>query len=126
MANKFLKSGALLATFSVIIGAFGAHLLKPSLIANGNLETFETAVKYQFYGSFGLLAIGLLPIIYQQNKYYIWAGVLQIIGTLIFSGSLYLICITGVKLFGAVAPIGGTCLIISWLAVFLSLKNNRN
>lgn len=122
MAIKFLKSGALLATLSVIIGAFGAHLLKPILIANGTFETFETAVKYQFYGSFGLLAIGLLPNIYQQNKYYNWAGILQLFGTLIFSGSLYLICITGIKIFGAVAPIGGICLIISWLAVFFSLK----
>lgn len=122
MAIKFLKSGALLATLSVIIGAFGAHLLKPVLIANETLETFETAVKYQFYGSFGLLAIGLLPSNYQQSKYYNWAGILQLFGTIIFSGSLYLICFTGIKIFGAVAPIGGICLIVSWLAVFYSLK----
>ncbi len=121
MNSRFLKAGALLAALSVVIGAFGAHLLKPLLIASGTFDTFETAVKYQFYGSFGLLLIGLIPNL-KPNKFYNWAGILQLVGTLIFSGSLYLLCITGIKIFGAITPIGGICLILSWLAVFLALK----
>jgi uncharacterized membrane protein YgdD (TMEM256/DUF423 family) len=122
MNNIFLKIGAILGAFSVAIGAFGAHAFKASLLASGKTETFETAVRYQFYGVFALIVIGLLSERY-TNKWSKISGYLFLIGTLIFSGSLYLICLTGINLFGAVAPIGGSCLIAAWIFLFFAVKN---
>lgn len=121
MDNFFLKVGSILGALSVAIGAFGAHLLKPMLLASNRLDTFETAVKYQFYGTFAILIIGLLPLAYKNNFSKI-AGNLFLVGTIIFSGSLYLICATGLTIFGAIAPIGGICLILGWLFLFYSIK----
>jgi uncharacterized membrane protein YgdD (TMEM256/DUF423 family) len=121
MQNKFGKIGALLGALGVALGAFGAHALKESLKAAGNFDTFETAVRYQFYGAFSLLILQLLATKF-NNKFNAWAGYLFVVGTLIFSGSLYLICFTGIKTFGAIAPIGGLCLIAGWLLMFLSIR----
>jgi uncharacterized membrane protein YgdD (TMEM256/DUF423 family) len=120
MDNFYLKAGALLGAISVAIGAFGAHFLKPILLASNRIETFDSAVKYQFYGAFALLVIGLLPAA-NKNKFSNIAGNLFLIGTIIFSGSLHLICTTGITLFGAIAPIGGICLISGWLFLFYSI-----
>ena len=121
MNTIFFKLGAAIGAISVAIGAFGAHLLKPMLLASSKLDTFETAVKYQFYGAFALLIVGLIPAEY-KNKLNHLSGFLFAIGTLVFSGSLYLICFTGINLFGAVAPIGGLCLIAGWCLLFFSIK----
>lgn len=121
MNEKNIKIGAILGAISVAIGAFGAHLWKPALVAAGKLDTFETAVKYQFYSSFALVILGLLSHFY-NNKFNTFSGYLFIIGTLFFSGSLYLICATGLAWFGAVAPIGGLCLISAWLFMFISIR----
>ncbi len=122
MNNVFLKIGAILGAFSVSIGAFGAHAFKASSLASGKTETFETAVRYQFYGVFALIAIGLSSEKY-NNKWSKISGYLFLIGTLIFSGSLYLICLTGINLFGAIAPIGGLSLIAAWIFLFFAVKN---
>jgi uncharacterized membrane protein YgdD (TMEM256/DUF423 family) len=117
MMNKFfLQSGAILGALGVMIGAFGAHAFKTI----GRSDTFETAVKYQFYHALALVLVGILT----QNanliatKWYSWAGYSFLAGTIIFSGALYTICFTGIKTFGAVAPIGGVALIVGWLLLF--------
>ncbi len=122
MTNKlFLQAGAILGLLGVALGAFGAHALKPSLEASGRFDTFETAVKYQFYHALALILISILL----QNasvsaaKWYNWAGYATLGGVIIFSGALYTICFTGIKAFGAVAPIGGTLMIVGWLLLFL-------
>ena len=122
MKNIFLKIGSILGALSVAIGAFGAHAFKASLIASGKTDTFETAVRYQFYGVFALMLVGLLSEKY-SNKWSKISGYLFLIGTLVFSGSLYLICLTGINLFGAVAPIGGLCLIVAWIFLYFAVKN---
>jgi uncharacterized membrane protein YgdD (TMEM256/DUF423 family) len=126
MNKFFLQSGAILGTLGVMIGAFGAHAFKPMLETTGRFDTFETAVRYQFYHALALVLIGILI----QNaaptatKWYGWSGYAFLIGTLVFSGSLYAICFTGIKAFGAVAPIGGTAFVIGWLLLFWgSLKS---
>jgi uncharacterized membrane protein YgdD (TMEM256/DUF423 family) len=121
MNNTFIKIGSLFGAIGVAIGAFGAHLLKASLEASGKTDTFETAVKYQFYGAFALIIVGILSK-YFNNKFNKYSGNLFLIGTTIFSGALYLICLTGIGAFGAVAPIGGLCLIAAWLCLFISVK----
>jgi uncharacterized membrane protein YgdD (TMEM256/DUF423 family) len=126
MNKFFLQSGAILGALGVMVGAFGAHAFKGMLEATGRLDTFETAVKYQFYHALALVLIGILI----QNaglaatKWYSWAGYAFLAGTIIFSGALYTICFTGIKAFGAVAPFGGIALIIGWLLLFWgSLKS---
>jgi uncharacterized membrane protein YgdD (TMEM256/DUF423 family) len=120
MNKFFLQSGAILGALGVLIGAFGAHALKPTLEAAGRSDTFETAVKYQFYHALALVLVGILMqnATIATNKFYGWAGYAFLAGTIIFSGALYTICFTGIKAFGAVAPVGGVALIVGWLLLF--------
>ncbi len=121
----FIQAGGILGAVAVALGAFGAHAFKSLLITMGRTETFETAVKYQFYHAIVLVLIGILL----QNagapasKIFNWSGNAFIAGTLIFSGSLYTICFSGITKFGAVAPIGGVLLILGWvLLIYGSTK----
>ncbi|MFT5883712.1 MAG: uncharacterized membrane protein YgdD (TMEM256/DUF423 family) [Arcticibacterium sp.] len=123
MNKKYLISGAVLGFLAVGLGAFGAHALKESLLAAGNLETYNTAVEYLFYHALALLFTGILTKEF-DNKWNNYAGFAFLIGSIIFSGSLFLICLTGVKTFGAVAPIGGTFLILGWLSCLRSFLVN--
>jgi uncharacterized membrane protein YgdD (TMEM256/DUF423 family) len=124
MKRNFLVAGALLAAVAVIAGAFGAHFLKTKLTPE-SLQTFETAVRYQFYHAFGLLAVGIL---YESfpGKLLKWSGNLFITGIILFSGSLYILCgLPSMKWAGAITPIGGLCFITGWilLAVACAKKN---
>jgi uncharacterized membrane protein YgdD (TMEM256/DUF423 family) len=119
MQHFFLKVAAILGALSVAIGAFAAHQLKAILSADV-LQIFETAVKYQFYHVFALMAVGIL---YKQfgGKRLLWSGYLFITGILLFSGSLYLLCIAkhfhpaDKSLLGAITPLGGASFIIAWV-----------
>ncbi|WP_394992583.1 DUF423 domain-containing protein [Emticicia sp.] len=117
MNNFFLQAGSLLGAIGVMVGAFGAHALKPMLVASGRFETFETAVRYQFYHALALVLVGILAKEFTA-KTLNYSGYCFLVGTLIFSGSLYLICFTGITTFGAIAPIGGTLLVVAWLLLF--------
>lgn len=103
-----------------MIGAFGAHALKNLLESSGRLETFETAVKYQFYHALALILLGIL-INNQQHSLYQYSGYSLIIGTLIFSGSLYALCLSGITKFGMITPIGGVLLIAGWVLLMLGI-----
>jgi uncharacterized membrane protein YgdD (TMEM256/DUF423 family) len=120
MNKLFLQAGSLLGAVGVMIGAFGAHALKPMLTANGRFETFETGVRYQFYHAIALVLIGILAK-HIPSKTLSYSGYCILAGVLIFSGALYTICFTGLNVFGAVAPIGGTLLVIGWLLMFWSV-----
>ena len=121
MNKLFLQSGAILGLLGVAIGAFGAHAFAKMLEASGRTATFETAVKYQFYHALVLILIGLL---FKEipTKWMTYSGYAVLIGVLIFSGSLYTICFTGIKAFGAVAPIGGTLIIVGWGLLFYAVS----
>ncbi len=101
---------------SVMIGAFGAHALKATLEATHRLETFETAVKYQFYHSLALILLGLLMVQFQHKAFNV-AGYGFITGIIIFSGSLYALSLTGITKLGAITPLGGLAFIIGWGAL---------
>ncbi|MEQ8244380.1 DUF423 domain-containing protein [Fulvivirga sp.] len=121
--NRTIKSAALLGALAVTIGAFGAHALKPMLVENGRLATFETGVEYHFYHVLALLFIGL----YQKHadeKKLRWAANAMIAGIIIFSGSLYVLCITNISFLGAITPIGGVCFIAGWILLFLAHKKS--
>lgn len=120
MNKFFLLSGSVLGLLGVAVGAFGAHALKVMLQAAGRAETFETAVRYMFYHAIALVLVGVLSKEFPGNTIN-WSGNAFLLGTLIFSGSLFLICFSGINLFGAVAPIGGTLLVIGWGLLFWSV-----
>ncbi len=91
---------------SIALGAFGAHAWKDYLRDINRLETFETAARYQMYGGLILLLLGVWQM-QISNKYLKTAGYLVFAGSIIFPGTLYLICITQNALWGAVTPLGG-------------------
>jgi uncharacterized membrane protein YgdD (TMEM256/DUF423 family) len=118
---KTIKIASVLGAISVLIGAFGAHGLEEILSNNGRLETFETAVRYQFYHAIALLIVGLL-MKFNESKYLIWAVRLFLLGILVFSGSLYALSLTNYTGLGAITPFGGLFFILGWLAIYKSMK----
>ncbi len=109
--------GAAWALLAVALGAFGTHTLRETLTPD-RLATFETGVRYQMYHALGLLALGALPT-------RTWPAMWPLfLGSLLFSGSLYLLMATGQGFWGAVAPLGGLLQLIGWglLAYFASAR----
>ena len=116
MAKKVLMTAAISGLLAVVLGAFGAHGLKTQL-AEGMLAVYHTGVQYHFYHTFALLITALVMIQAPKVTAFRWAGLLFIVGTLIFSGSLYLLAISGIRWLGAITPIGGLLLITGWAAL---------
>jgi uncharacterized membrane protein YgdD (TMEM256/DUF423 family) len=124
MKNLALFLGSIFAATSVAIGAFGAHAWKPYLININRLETFETAAQYQMYGGLALILLGILHII-RPSKILKIASYFHITGSIIFPGSLYLICISQQLFWGAIAPIGGLAFILGFaLMAFDGIKKD--
>ena len=123
MNKFFIQSGAILAGFSIALGAFGAHALKTFLEANHRVETFETAARYQMYGALSLILTGIIMGSF-SHKLLRWAGNAFLFGTIVFTGSLYLICATGVTILGAVAPIGGAGLMLGWILFISGIRKS--
>ena len=123
MKKTFLRIGALVAMFAVIIGAFGAHGLRETL-SSENLATFEIGVRYQFYHAFAILIVGLL-MYNRKNKLLIAAGWLFLGGVVLFSGSLYLLAVRetmnlALHWLGPITPIGGLLFIAGWACLIIS------
>ena len=121
-SRKTLKIAAFFGFLSVLIGAFGAHGLEDVLIENQRLETYKTAVNYQFYHTLALLLVGVL-MMSNPSKYLIRSAKMFVYGILFFSGSLYLLSLTNYTLIGVVTPIGGLFFIFGWLALYKSFSN---
>ena len=113
-------TGGILAALAVAIGAFGAHGLKEILTENQRTETFELAVKYQFYHAFGILITGVLMNFYSDRKLSL-AAIFFLVGIILFSGSLYVLSLTGIAKLGAVTPFGGVGFIVGWVLVVLGV-----
>ncbi len=122
--KKIIQIGSIFGAIAVGIGAFGAHGLKDILAETGRIETFETAVKYHFYHSLAILLIGILFLVKPSWKQLKTAGILMLIGILIFSGSLYVLSLTGITWLGAITPLGGVAFILGWCFLFLAAYKN--
>jgi uncharacterized membrane protein YgdD (TMEM256/DUF423 family) len=112
MERRVFAVGSILAALGVVFGAFGAHALKASLSPQ-LLATFETGVRYQMYHGLGLLAMAWAIGRWPERRLALTAWLL-LAGTVVFSGSLYLLVLTGTRWFGAVTPFGGVALIAGW------------
>jgi uncharacterized membrane protein YgdD (TMEM256/DUF423 family) len=122
--QKTLLAGAILGGIGVALGAFGAHALKAALTETGRLETFELAVRYEFYHALALLATGLIQQ-FASSKFLSIAAVFFLAGTILFSGSLFLLCFTNNTLFAIVTPFGGVLLIMGWLFLALGIYSKK-
>lgn len=117
--RNLAAAGAILSGVGVALGAFGAHALRDSVAVN-LLDTFETGVRYQMYHGLALLALAALydnltPTAAKS------VGWLFVLGTMIFSGSLYILVLTALPQFGAITPIGGVLMLFGWLILAGSL-----
>ena len=104
---------AVFSFLAVALGAFGAHGLKPVLTTLGTMDVFETAVRYQFFHSLAMLVVSRIRP-FPASAW--WCFVL---GIAVFSGSLYLLALTGIKWLGAITPIGGIAFLAGWLLLVL-------
>lgn len=120
MHKLFFQFSSISGFIAVALGAFGAHALKEKLTNSGNLDTYQTAVSYQFYHTIALLGIGILAMKY-PSSWINYSGYSMMIGTLVFSGSLYILCFTGIKWLGAITPIGGLAFLAGWLMLFIAV-----
>jgi len=123
-AKQILQLAGISGAIAVGLGAFGAHGLEALLIQNGRLDTFQTAVNYHFYHTLALLGIGVLAIVKPDWKGISFAAWSMVLGILIFSGSLYILSLTGITWLGSITPLGGLGFILGWSSlVYLSFKN---
>jgi uncharacterized membrane protein YgdD (TMEM256/DUF423 family) len=119
-----LLTGIVLSGLSVVIGAFGAHALKETLAGTGRAETFELAVRYQFYHALAMLALGMVADRYNDQRI-VQAGSCFLAGVILFSGSLYVLSLTGITVLGAITPIGGLFFIAGWLLFFIRVYKKQ-
>jgi uncharacterized membrane protein YgdD (TMEM256/DUF423 family) len=116
MPRTYLLMGSLLGALGVALGAFGAHGLR-ARVAPDLLATFETGVRYHVYHALALLAVGLWLAQSGKGGLVAAAGWLFLAGIILFSGSLYLLALTGTRWLGAVTPLGGVAFIAGWLCL---------
>jgi len=110
-----MASGAILGFLGVAAGAFGAHALR-ARITPDMLDVYETAVRYQMYHALALLLTGFMAHRLYSSALPT-AGLLFLIGIIVFSGSLYVLALTGTRWWGAVTPIGGLAFLAGWLTL---------
>ncbi|MFW5755389.1 MAG: DUF423 domain-containing protein [Tangfeifania sp.] len=119
MGKTILMTASVLLALAVAFGAFGAHGLK-SQLSTDMMQTYKTGVEYHFYHALGLLLIGILAISF-PSELIKWSAILLAAGILVFSGSLYVLAVTGIKWLGAITPIGGLSFIAGWIILFLTV-----
>ncbi|MRI31589.1 DUF423 domain-containing protein [Endozoicomonas sp. OPT23] len=119
--RAFLVTGALSGMLSVGLGAFGAHALKGQL-SERMTAVWATSTDYQFYHSLVLILLAVLIHLFPNISKLRWSGRLFIAGLLLFSGSLYLMALTGITWLGAITPLGGVSFMLGWLLLALSAR----
>lgn len=120
MERIFVILGALSGAIGVGAGAFGAHALRERLEPR-MLEVFETGARYQMYHAIALLAVAWIASRW-PGSLSTAAGWLFVAGTVLFSGSLYAMALTGVRGLGAITPLGGVCFIAGWICLALAAR----
>jgi len=111
-----LLVASLMGAITVILGASGAHSLKPLLTELGKVDTYELANRYQFFHVLAMLAVGILMNFYPAKQLR-WSALFFLLGILCFSGSLYAMCFIHMRALGPVTPIGGLFFILGWASL---------
>lgn len=121
--TQWIAVGAVNATLSVAAGAFGAHALKARLSPE-MLTIFETGARYHMYHALGLVLVGLFASV-RPNANVSPAGWAMLAGIVLFSGSLYALALSGVRVLGAITPLGGLGFLVGWaLFAWAALRSN--
>ena len=118
MKLNWFAVGAIAAAIGITFGAFGAHALK-SRVTEDLLSIFEVGVRYQMYHALALLAVAWADERWPGSLLNA-SGWLFVLGILLFSGSLYLMTLTGARWLGAVTPLGGLCFILGWIVLAMA------
>ncbi len=120
--NYSLIFGSFFGLTAVMLGAFGAHYLN-TILNSDQMSIFETATRYQMYHAIVLTAIGLV-LIDKKTKILNYSILAFILGTVLFSGTLYLYVVTGIIFFAIITPVGGLSLILGWiLLLYYAIKS---
>lgn len=129
-ATFWLRIGAIWGFLAVAMGAFGAHGLRARFESLGQSTegvttaylnaTYQTGAQYQMYCALGILAVGLMAHTGRNGAALDAAGWLFLVGSLVFSGSLYVLCITGDRWYGRITPLGGVAILAAWIAMALA------
>ncbi len=113
MPRTFLALGAINAFLCVALGAFGAHSLKQKLSID-MLAVYQTGVQYHFYHALGLVAVGLVLLHFPKSRLIALSGWAMLAGIILFSVSLYVLSLTGIRGLGAITPLGGVAFLSAW------------
>lgn len=122
MGKIYLLIAAINGFLAVALGAFGAHGLKQKLSAD-MLAVYQTGVQYHFYHTLALFGVALLLQQLPQSAALRWSALLFVVGIVIFSGSLYVLAISGVRWLGAITPIGGVAFLAGWILLAVAAWN---
>jgi uncharacterized membrane protein YgdD (TMEM256/DUF423 family) len=122
----WFQVGAVWGFLAVAMGAFGAHGLKDRLSELGQTANFQTAAHYHMYCALALLAVGSLTIAGKAGTAMSLAGWALLLGSLVFSGSLYILALTGTKWLGAITPLGGVSMLVGWAALAVAAGSPPN
>ncbi|MEO8384999.1 MAG: DUF423 domain-containing protein [Betaproteobacteria bacterium] len=123
-AKSIIVAGAILAFLGVLLGAFGAHALKPRIDAD-LLAIYQTGVQYHLVHAIGVILVGMLAHVLPSSKWLPLAGWTMVGGVIVFSGSLYVLSLTGIRALGAVTPLGGVALLVAWLLLVLGVAKSK-
>lgn len=117
ITHRYRLLGSVLALCAVLFGAFGAHALRETLSAHDSIQIWETAVRYQMWHALALIMLSMIPV---PQSIFKMTGPCFLVGSLLFSGSLYGLALDGPKWLGPVTPLGGLCLMIGWVLLVYS------
>ena len=124
-ARQILVTGLILMLLAVMLGAFGAHALK-SILDASQLQIWKTASNYHFYHALGLIGLGIWAERRPAQRLTGLSGLLLTAGVLVFSGSLYLLAVSGLRWLGMITPIGGVLFLAGWLCwIMAALKHDH-
>ena len=119
-AKLFLILGGINAALVVMLGAFGAHGLKARMTVE-MLAVYQTGVHYHLFHALGLLVVGLVATQIADSVFLRWSGWLMLAGIILFSGSLYMLSVSGLRWLGMVTPFGGMAFIAAWVVFVVAI-----
>lgn len=124
MPKTFLILGALNVFFCIALGAFGAHGLKKMLSAD-MLTVYQTGIQYHFYHAIGIIIIGLLLLHFPKSRLIPISGWLMLVGIVLFSLSLYVLSLTGIRGLGMITPFGGVSFLSAWALLIYAIWKDK-
>ncbi len=124
MPKTFLLLGAINAFLCIALGAFGAHGLKKMLSVD-MLTVYQTGIQYHFYHALGILVIGLLLLHFPKSRLIAISGWLMMVGIILFSVSLYILSLTGIRGLGMITPFGGVSFLSAWILLAVAIWKEK-